>query len=91
MFGNDLDLDDENNIYFTGSSDVRDVNEAIDLHTEARREGRLFQYNEKTQELKLLLDNIAFANGLQLTPNKDAVILAEHCEARLIKYKILKQ
>jgi hypothetical protein len=40
MFGNDLDLDDENNIYFTDSSVIREVNEAVELHVEARPDGR---------------------------------------------------
>ena len=31
IFGNDLDLDDDGNIYFTDSSITREVNEAVEL------------------------------------------------------------
>ena len=58
VFGNDLDIDDYDNIYFTGkkppqqnsinrfkfldSSTIREVNEAVELHVEARSDGRLY-------------------------------------------------
>lgn len=85
-FTNDLDLDDEGNIYFSDSSYIRDINEAVELFNDASPTGRLFRYNEITKELVLLIDNIRFANGVQLTPEKDAVLVSELALGRIIKY-----
>ncbi len=40
MFANDLDLDDNGDIYFTDSSISRTVHEAIELFVEAAADGR---------------------------------------------------
>jgi adipocyte plasma membrane-associated protein len=87
-FTNDLDLDEEGNIYFTDSSYVRNINRAVELFNEASPTGRLFRFNEITKELVLLVDNIRFANGVQLTPEKDAVLVSELALAQIIKYNL---
>jgi sugar lactone lactonase YvrE len=83
---NDLDIDSEGNIYFTDSSYRRNVNEAVELFVEGNVDGRLFVFNEKTNHLNLLLDNIHFANGVQLTPNSTALLVSETHMARILKY-----
>lgn len=86
VFGNDLDIDDYDNIYFTDSSTIREVNEAVELHVEARPDGRVFRFNERTKELELLIKNLVFPNGIQLNPEKNSLVIAEHGMARLIEY-----
>jgi sugar lactone lactonase YvrE len=81
---NDLDLDGDI-IYFIDSSYEREVNEAIEEHLEALPRGRLFSFNERTNKLELLLENLYFPNGLQLTPNKDALLINENSMARILK------
>ena len=84
---NDLDLDDARDlIYFVDSSDVRNVNEAIEEHLEARPRGRLFVYNEKTDQLELLLDKLYFPNGLEFGPKKEFLFVTENSHARILKY-----
>jgi hypothetical protein len=39
-FIDDLDIDDENNIYFTVSSVKRDLHEAVEVHLETTPDGR---------------------------------------------------
>ena len=82
----DLDIDDEGIIYFTVSTTKRDLHEAVALHFESIPDGRVFSFNEKTNELTLLIDKMVFPNGIQLTPDQDALIIAEHGMARLVKY-----
>ena len=81
---NDLDIDGDV-IYFIDSSYEREVNEAIEEHIEALARGRLFSFNEKTNKLELLLENLYFPNGLQLTPNKDALLINENSMSRILK------
>lgn len=87
-FTNDLDIDDDGVIYFVDTSDKRNVNEFLEEHIEAQPRGRLFSFNQKTNELKLLLKDLYFPNGIQLTPEKDALLVNENTMARIIKYNL---
>ena len=86
---NDLDLDGDN-IYFIDSSFKHSAVTGADEIVEMRARGRLFKYNEKTDELELLLENIYMPNGLQLVPSKEAVLINECTIARILKYSIWK-
>jgi hypothetical protein len=50
--------------------------------------GRLFSYNEQTDQLTLLMDGLYFPNGLQLTPDKTALLINENTQARITKFYI---
>ena len=82
---NDLDLDGDV-IYFVDSSDVREVNEAVDDVVEAQPRGRLFYFNEITNDLRLLISDLFFPNGLQLTPNKEEILINECSVSRISKW-----
>jgi len=47
---------------------------------------RLFRYNRETKRNELLLDELAMANGVALSPNEDFVIVAETAAMRITKY-----
>ena len=85
---NDLDLDGHM-IYFIDSSFERDINEAIEEHIEALPRGRLYSYNEQTDVLEMIADNLYFPNGLQLMPNKKEILVNENTMARIIKFLFL--
>jgi sugar lactone lactonase YvrE len=84
-FANDMDLAGDV-IYFVDSSFERDVNEAIEEHFEAQPRGRLYSFDLKTNELTLLLEGLYFPNGLELSPNKDYVLINENTAAKIIKF-----
>lgn len=84
-FANDLDLDGDL-VYFIDSSYERDINDAVEEHMEALPRGRLFSYNERTDQIEFLLENLYMPNGLQLLPSKDAILINENSMARIIKY-----
>lgn len=86
-FTNDLDLDGDM-IYFLDTTYSRNVNEFLEEHIEAQPRGRLFSFNEKTNELKLLKENLFFPNGIQLTPDNQALLINENTQARILKYHI---
>jgi sugar lactone lactonase YvrE len=81
----DLDIDGDM-IYFVDSSYVYDVNHALEESLEGHARGRLFSFNQKTNKLALLLDNLYFPNGLTLGPKKDYVLISESTVARITKF-----
>lgn len=83
-FPDDLDIDGDV-IYFIDSSYERDFNEAIEEHVEALPRGRLFSYDEKTDELEFLVGNLYFPNGMVLMPNKKEFLINEASMSRIIK------
>ena len=85
-FTNDLDIDDNGVIYFIDTSHTRSLGEVLEEHIEAHPRGRLYSFNEKTNELQLLLNDLYFPNGIQLTPSHDALLINENTKARIIKY-----
>jgi sugar lactone lactonase YvrE len=82
---NDLDFDGDE-IYAIDSSFEREVNEAVEEHIEANARGRLFRYNEKKNELEILLANLYFPNGLQLMPDKESILINENSMARILRH-----
>ena len=46
----------------------------------------LLEYDTKTQEVKVLLDQLRFPNGVQLSPAEDFVLVAETTMARIRRY-----
>jgi hypothetical protein len=85
MFINDLDFGD-GFVYFIDTSYLRDVNEALEEHVEAQPRGRLFSFNEKSNVLKMLQDNLYFPNGIQIMPDRNSLLINENTMARIIRY-----
>ncbi|EFA84792.1 hypothetical protein PPL_01785 [Heterostelium album PN500] len=48
--------------------------------------GKLISYNPITRQTKVLLDNIAYANGVSLDENAESVYIAETCKYRVLRY-----
>jgi len=84
-FANDLDLDDDGNIYFSQSSTEHPIEEGLELYFDASPFGRVFHYNENTKELIVIATEIRFANGIQLTPQNEALLISEISMARILK------
>jgi Strictosidine synthase len=95
---NDLDIDHDNDcVYFT-SSTTRGVvaynartghydtmrSFLLDLYS-ADISGRLLQYNFLTRATTLVMDDIWYANGVVVSPDKDYVLVVETCGFRVIK------
>lgn len=78
-----MDIDGDT-IYFVDSSYKHDLNEAVEDIVYGFPGGRLFSYNEKTDELKLIADKLFHPNGVQLLPNKSAVLVNEYSTGRIL-------
>ncbi len=81
---NDLEVDG-NIIYFIDTSYLRGVDEILVEFGEGQPRGRFFKFDQSTGQLVLLLENLYFPNGLTLMPNKDAILINEMTQTRILK------
>ncbi|CAL4156078.1 unnamed protein product, partial [Meganyctiphanes norvegica] len=82
---NDLDIDNEGNIYWSDSSTVADFCNLL-LAAISDPTGRLIKYNPVTKTNTVLLTDIHLANGVQLSPNQDYVLLSETVRSQVHRY-----
>ncbi|MEJ1278881.1 adipocyte plasma membrane associated protein [Cricetulus griseus] len=83
-FVNDLTVTrDGRKIYFTDSSSKWQRRDYLLLVMEGTDDGRLLEYDTVTREVKVLLDQLRFPNGVQLSPEEDFVLVAETTMARI--------
>ncbi|ELV12972.1 Adipocyte plasma membrane-associated protein [Tupaia chinensis] len=83
-FVNDLTITrDGRKIYFTDSSSRWQRRDYLLLIMEGTDDGRLLEYDTATKEVKVLLDQLRFPNGVQLSPAEDFVLVAETTMARI--------
>ena len=83
---NDLDIDEDGTIYFTHSSTKWQGHQAFYSIFEGDKTGRLMAYHPKTEEIKLLMDGLYFANGVQISPEGDHLLVVEYAASRIMKY-----
>ncbi|XP_061481620.1 adipocyte plasma membrane-associated protein isoform X1 [Rhineura floridana] len=88
-FVNDLTVTrDGRKIYFTDSSSKWHRKDYSLLIMEATDDGRLLEYDTVTKEVKVLMEGLRFANGIQLSPAEDFVLVAETTMARIRRYYV---
>ncbi|GJP49916.1 hypothetical protein CLOM_g9071 [Closterium sp. NIES-68] len=78
MMCNDLDIDAAANaVYFTDSSSRWARRDFLPLLLEGRKDGRLMKYDIGTGRTTVLVDKVAFANGVALSRDKKFVVFCE--------------
>ncbi|XP_068088333.1 adipocyte plasma membrane-associated protein isoform X2 [Hyperolius riggenbachi] len=88
-FVNDLAVtSDGRKIYFTDSSSKWQRKDYAMLVMEGTDDGRLLEYDTVTKEVKVLMGGLRFANGVQLSPAEDFVLVAETTMARIRRYYV---
>ncbi|KAL5219203.1 hypothetical protein ABZP36_019887 [Zizania latifolia] len=85
-FTNDLDLDDEGNVYFTDSSIHYQRRHFMQLAFSADPSGRLLKYNARTKETTVLHRNLQFPNGVSLSKDGSFFVFSEGHRGRLSRY-----
>ncbi|KAK2580212.1 hypothetical protein KPH14_012472 [Odynerus spinipes] len=84
---NSLDIADNGDIFWTDSS--TDFALYDGLYTSlADPSGRLLRYNAATKTNEVLVENLAFANGVLLSKDESFVIVLETFASRIIKYNL---
>ncbi|GFT39149.1 adipocyte plasma membrane-associated protein [Trichonephila clavipes] len=88
-FLNSLTFDEkEENLYITQSSTRWNISSVIVSIIEHDTSGRLLKYNLKTKKVTVILKDLAFANGVVLTHDGTALLIAEGSNNKVFKYHI---
>ncbi|CAL4068092.1 unnamed protein product, partial [Meganyctiphanes norvegica] len=82
---NDLDVDGDGNIYWTDSSSDADLSNLL-LASLADGTGRVIRYNAKTKTNTVLMKGLHIANGVQLSPKEDFLLVCESIQSRVHIY-----
>ncbi|KAK9122960.1 hypothetical protein Sjap_012562 [Stephania japonica] len=85
-FTNDLDLDDEGNVYFTDSSTRHQRRNFLQVIYSGDNSGRLLKYNSTTKETTVLMKNLQFPNGVSMSKDKSFFLFCEGVIGRLRRY-----
>lgn len=88
-FVNDLDIARDGTIYFTDTSSKWQRRHFRYSFLEGDDSGRLMAYYPKTGDMEVLLEGLHFANGVQISPEGDHLLVAETFTARILKYECL--
>ncbi|XP_033164744.1 adipocyte plasma membrane-associated protein [Drosophila mauritiana] len=84
---NGVTVSKQGEVYWTDSSSDFTIEDLV-FASFANPSGRLFKYNRSKNVSEVLLDELAFANGLALSPNEDFIVVAETGAMRLTKYHL---
>lgn len=86
-FVNDLDIARDGTIYFTDTSSKWQRRHFRYSFLEGDDSGRLMAYHPKTGEMEVLMEGLRFANGVQISPEGDHLLVVETITARILKYE----
>lgn len=86
-FTNDLDIDEDNDIiYFTDSSTVFQRRQFMASILSGDSTGRLFKYHRASKQVTVLLQGLAFANGVALSKDHSYVLVVESTSGRILRF-----
>jgi len=85
-FTDALDISSEGIIYFTDASSKYGQQEYLYDLLESKPYGRFMSYNPATGQIKVLLENLYFANGVALSLQEDFVLINETYRYRIVRY-----
>ncbi|XP_046364773.2 adipocyte plasma membrane-associated protein-like [Haliotis rufescens] len=86
QFLNDLDIASDGTIYFSDSSTRWGRRENRYCVMEAEETGRVMSFDPTTHAMSLLMEGLAFANGVQLSSDEDFLLVCETTKARIWRY-----
>ncbi|KAL9240657.1 hypothetical protein vseg_014850 [Gypsophila vaccaria] len=85
LFANDLDIHNNGSIFFTDTSKrYNRVNHFLIL-LEGEATGRLLRYDPSTKTTHVVLDGLAFPNGVQLSKDQTFLLFTETTNCRLLR------
>ncbi|KAL3535510.1 hypothetical protein ACH5RR_003971 [Cinchona calisaya] len=76
----------DGSVYFSVASTKFGVQDWYLDVLEAKPHGQLLKYDPASQETSIVLDNLAFANGVTFSPDQDFLIVCETWKYRCLKY-----
>ncbi|KAK4312704.1 hypothetical protein Pmani_015889 [Petrolisthes manimaculis] len=85
LLTDDLDVDSDGYIYWSDASANANLDKAL-IELFASPSGRLLRFDPKTQTNKVLVSNLHFANGVQLTHDQQSVLVCETFKNRVLRH-----
>ena len=89
IFVDDLAIGRDGMIYFSDASTRHAYGTDLLEIYEGRPTGRLVSYNPATNETRVLLDKLYFANGVALSRDEDFILVNETFRPRITRYWLL--
>ncbi|KAK9287638.1 hypothetical protein L1049_016075 [Liquidambar formosana] len=86
LFANDLDIHKNGSIFFTDTSKRYNRVNHFFILLEGEGTGRLLRYDPSTKTTHIVLDGLAFPNGVQLSREQTFLLFTETTNCRLMKY-----
>ncbi|KAF2322068.1 hypothetical protein GH714_006192 [Hevea brasiliensis] len=86
LFANDLDIHENGSIFFTDTSKRYDRVNHFFILLEGEATGRLLRYDPPTKTTHVVLDGLAFPNGVQLSRDQTFLLFTETTNCRLMKF-----
>ncbi|CAO2838185.1 unnamed protein product [Amaranthus hypochondriacus] len=85
LFANDLDIHNNGSIFFTDTSRRYNRVHHFLILLEGEATGRLLRYDPSTNQTHVVLDGLAFPNGVQLSKDQSFLFFTETTNCRLLK------
>lgn len=85
-FTDALDIAEDGTIYFTDASYKFKLTEYLYDLLESKPYGRFLSFDPATGQVKVLLNNLYFANGVALSREEDFVLINETYRYRIVRY-----
>ncbi|GMY32565.1 protein STRICTOSIDINE SYNTHASE-LIKE 13-like [Fagus crenata] len=86
LFANDLDIHKNGSIFFTDTSKRYNRVNHFFILLEGEATGRLLRYDPPTKTTHVVLEGLAFPNGVQLSRDQTFLLFTETTNCRLMKY-----
>ncbi|KAK8709530.1 hypothetical protein V6N13_060545 [Hibiscus sabdariffa] len=86
LFANDLDIHKNGSIFFTDTSRKYNRVYHFFILLEGETTGRILRYDPPTKTTHVVLDGLAFPNGIQLSLDQNFLLFTETSNCRLMKY-----
>lgn len=95
-YADDVSIGKSGKVYFSDATDISPDKyngkwdcmyaSKLDLVRGGPRRGRLLEYNPVSDEVRVLVDGIHFANGIAVSQDEQFVLVSETFQARTLKY-----
>ncbi|KAG8369485.1 hypothetical protein BUALT_Bualt14G0018600 [Buddleja alternifolia] len=86
LFANDLDIHTNGSIFFTDTSKKYNRVDHFFILLEGETSGRLLRYDPPTKTVHVVLEGLAFPNGLQFSKDQSFLLFTETTNCRIMKY-----
>ncbi|KAL6906064.1 hypothetical protein ACP4OV_003665 [Aristida adscensionis] len=88
-FANGVEIDhDTGDVYFTETSTRFQRREFLNIVISGDRTGRLLKYDRKSDRVEVLVDGLAFPNGLAMSKDGNYLLLVETSTGKILRYWI---